>query len=257
MDELGVSSGQVTTAMDELGVSSEELRDQQIKLANTPIVPDDLPTALQSVGDASNQAAEQFQQVAEKLASLNFQQPTQITSGGSETSDIVQRILEATSTAGEAVALRGTVAGQPQVAAAGAAITTVADVALRLKENIEASQQSASDLQQQLQQMSSPAQQSPTPQTADMSAVNTALSEISQKLGEVSQRAGEIANSANKPPQQNINVSPNINVNLGGAYVFDESMKAQLTDDITREVTDAITSAVQKATSQANYGYGN
>ena len=91
----------------------------------------------------------------------------------------------------------------------------------------------------------------------DISTVNAELAEISQKLGEVSQRAGEIAQSASKPPNINISPNNNVNIDLGGAYVFDESMKAQLVDEITREVTDAITSAVQKATTQANYSYGN
>lgn len=56
---------------------------------------------------------------------------------------------------------------------------------------------------------------------------------------------------------QTITIAPNVNIDLGGAYVFDDSMKAQLTDDITREVANAVTDAVSKATSQVDYGYGN
>lgn len=57
--------------------------------------------------------------------------------------------------------------------------------------------------------------------------------------------------------EQNINVAPNINIDLGGAYVFDESMKRSLTDDITREVADGVTTAVQRATSNQSYSYAS
>ena len=258
------STGQVTASMDELITSSEQLRDQAIKTANTPIVPENLPDALNSVGDAGNQAAEKFQQasdtlesVKEKLASIEFQTPQQAQpqpQSNDDTSDIATRALDATSTLGEAIALAGTAKGDPRVALVGAGIQTFADVIQRLRENIEASNQSATDLNQQIQQS---AQSLPQSQPADMSGINSAIDAISQKLDNISQRAGEIAQSASKPPQQNINVSPNINVNLGGAYVFDDSMKQQLTDDITSQVANAVTDAVQKATSQANYGYGN
>lgn len=91
----------------------------------------------------------------------------------------------------------------------------------------------------------------------DFSAISNSLASASQRLADVSQHAGEIVQNVNKP--QNINISPNISVNidLGGAYVFDDNMKAQLTDDITKEVANAVTDAVSKATSQVDYGYGN
>lgn len=67
----------------------------------------------------------------------------------------------------------------------------------------------------------------------------------------------ETTEQTRQQPQITNNISPNINIDLGGAYVFDDSMKQQLTDDITEEVANAVKSAVQSATSQANYGYGN
>ena len=262
IENLINSTGQVTASMDELITSSEQLRDQAIKTANTPIVPESLPNDLMSVGNAGNQAAEKFQQVSdtlesvnEKLANLEFQPPQQPQAqSNNDTSDIAGRALDATSTLGEAIALAGTAKGDPRVALVGAGIQTFADVIQRLRENIEASNQSATDLNQQIQQS---AQSLPQSQTADMTGINSALSDMSQKLADISQRASEIANSSSKPPQQNINVSPNINIDLGGAYVFDDSMKQQLTDDITSQVASAITDAVNKATSQVNYGYGN
>lgn len=57
-----------------------------------------------------------------------------------------------------------------------------------------------------------------------------------------------------QPPQ--ITVAPNNNVDLGGAYVFDNTMKKSLVDDITSEIVNNITDAVRQATSTSSYGYG-
>ena len=59
----------------------------------------------------------------------------------------------------------------------------------------------------------------------------------------------------NRQPAQ-VNVSPSISNNLGGAYVFDNAMRKALVDDITSRIVDEITSAVRQATSQANFSYG-
>jgi hypothetical protein len=56
-----------------------------------------------------------------------------------------------------------------------------------------------------------------------------------------------------QPPQ--ITVSPNNNINLGGAYVFDNAMKKSLVDDITTRIVREITNAVQQATSRSSYGF--
>ena len=97
-----------------------------------------------------------------------------------------------------------------------------------------------------------------------MQAIADQTSQMVQALGAVSQAMAESAraltesrDSQNQRSAPNINVSPTNNINLGGAYVFDNSMKRQLTDDIAGEVASAVTSAVQSATQQANYGYGN
>ncbi|WP_037377054.1 hypothetical protein [Selenomonas sp. AB3002] len=78
--------------------------------------------------------------------------------------------------------------------------------------------------------------------------------EIPQMNNNLQQILGAIQQKSN-PPQ--INVNPSINVNLGGAYVFDNAMKKQLTDDITRDVANGVTSAVEQATSRLNTSYGN
>lgn len=91
---------------------------------------------------------------------------------------------------------------------------------------------------------------------------NSVFSQMTQELSTLSQTAGNIAQNVSaiqkqrqQPPQ--ITVSPNISIDLGGAYVFDNQLKNQLTDDIASEVADAVKSAVETATTQASYGYGN
>lgn len=54
-----------------------------------------------------------------------------------------------------------------------------------------------------------------------------------------------------------LNIAPTINIDLGGAYVFDDQMKNQLTDDITESVTNAITDTFNKEVRSTSYNYGN
>lgn len=79
--------------------------------------------------------------------------------------------------------------------------------------------------------------------------------EVAQVNSNLSAILGEVQQNGNKPPT--ITVNPTINVNLGGAYVFDNDMKQRLTDDITANVANGVTSAVQEATNRINTGYGN
>jgi len=81
------------------------------------------------------------------------------------------------------------------------------------------------------------------------------LSTLSQTVGNIAQNVSTIQQQRQQPPQ--ITVSPNISIDLGGAYVFDNQLKNQLTNDIASEVADAVKSAVETATTQAGYGYGN
>lgn len=94
-------------------------------------------------------------------------------------------------------------------------------------------------------------------QAAKINAAMLSLSGMAQTAAQMAQKFNISQAQAQQKIQQNITVSPTINVDLGGAYVFDDEMKQQLTDDITAEVANAVTSAVQDATSKANYGYGN
>ena len=82
--------------------------------------------------------------------------------------------------------------------------------------------------------------------------INSQVPEVNANLSEI---LGAIEQKGQNPPE--INVNPSINVNLGGAYVFDNAMKQRLTDDITNNVANAVTSAVNEATSRINTGFGN
>lgn len=89
----------------------------------------------------------------------------------------------------------------------------------------------------------------------DLASLNfggDAFNHMTQELIALTQIAGNIAQSVSAIQQQkqppNITVSPNINIDLGGAYVFDDTMKINLTEDIAGEVADAVKSAVESAT---------
>lgn len=81
--------------------------------------------------------------------------------------------------------------------------------------------------------------------------INTGVPEINSNLSQI---LGAIQNKAQNPPQ--VNVSPVINVDLGGAYVFDNRMKKELTDDITTNVANSVSQAAKQAFAETNYSYG-
>jgi len=80
-------------------------------------------------------------------------------------------------------------------------------------------------------------------------------SEVPQVNANLQQILGAIQQQDKTPPP--INVNPTINVDLGGAYVFDNAMRKQLTDDITNDVARGVTSAVEQATSRINASFAN
>ena len=85
------------------------------------------------------------------------------------------------------------------------------------------------------------------------------FSEMTQQLTELTQAAGAIAQEVTQKQQSrdiNVNIG-GISINLAGGYVFDNDMKARLTDDITSEVANAVKSAVEQGISQTSYSYAN
>ena len=100
------------------------------------------------------------------------------------------------------------------------------------------------------------------PNVAEMTAAVTDLNRtLYEKISEMTASFGEMAQGINDTynQRQTTTVAPvvNLNIDLGGAYVFDNSMKQQLVDDITTDVANAVTDAVKNAAGQASYGYGN
>ena len=105
--------------------------------------------------------------------------------------------------------------------------------------------------------------------SADLSEVTSAVSEsgaqmtglleqINGSVPEINSNLSQILGAIqNKETARQINVNPTINVDLGGAYVFDDNMKKKLTDDITNDVANAVTTAVKNATNSINTGFGN
>lgn len=82
-----------------------------------------------------------------------------------------------------------------------------------------------------------------------------AFATLAERFADVSQQMSNVAQSVQQRQPQPISLAPTINVDLGGAYVFDDKMKSQLTDDIVSEVSTAIKDAVEDATSREDYGY--
>ena len=86
--------------------------------------------------------------------------------------------------------------------------------------------------------------------TSLLGQINTGVPEINSNLSQI---LGAIQNKQTAP---NVNVSPTITVKLDGAYVFDNRMKEQLTNDITTNVANAVSSAAKQAFAETNYSYG-
>ena len=65
--------------------------------------------------------------------------------------------------------------------------------------------------------------------------------------------------SNREPPK--VEISPNMDIDLGGAYVFDDRLKSELVNDITSNIVSKITEAVERATASISrsggYGFGS
>ena len=88
----------------------------------------------------------------------------------------------------------------------------------------------------------------------EFSALPERFSQITADYGD---RAQEVNRSISERQAPQINQTISLNIDLGGAYVFDNELKAKLTDDIVTEVANAIRDAVQSEVGTTNYSYGN
>ena len=81
---------------------------------------------------------------------------------------------------------------------------------------------------------------------------------IVQPLNTISQLIEKIISALSNREPPKIEISPNMDIDLGGAYVFDDNLKTELVNDITSNIVTRITEAVQSATasSSRNRGYG-
>lgn len=86
-------------------------------------------------------------------------------------------------------------------------------------------------------------------ETISFETVITPLNSINALVGNI------LTALTNRQPPQ-ITVAPNNSIDLGGAYVFDNALKQELVNDITKSIVDEVTAAVKQATSQSNYNYG-
>ena len=86
-------------------------------------------------------------------------------------------------------------------------------------------------------------------ETISFETVITPLNSINALVGNI------LTALTNRQPPQ-ITVAPNNSINLGGAYVFDNALKQELVNDITKRIVDEVTAAVKQATSQSSYNYG-
>ena len=89
----------------------------------------------------------------------------------------------------------------------------------------------------------------------DITPITKDLSALTQSVGAIAADLKAIQQQKAAPPV--INVNPTIHIDLAGGYVFDNAMKAELTDDITENVVNGITDAVTKAQMQSNFGFNN
>ena len=86
------------------------------------------------------------------------------------------------------------------------------------------------------------------------------LDKITSQIADITSYLGNIAKdaAARQAKPKTITLAPSINlkVDLGGAYVFDDRMKAKLTDDVTTEIVNQINEALTRATNNLNTYFG-
>lgn len=82
-----------------------------------------------------------------------------------------------------------------------------------------------------------------------------AFESVVTPLNNITGLVNQIVEALNNREPPSVTVSPNLDIDLGGAYVFDNTMKQTLVNEITNEIVTAITDAVQQATSTTNFGY--
>ncbi len=236
---------QTTAAQENITANDTANKALNDALSNLATHSENVATALQSTADI-------ILEVNDKLANFNVNTASQQdSSGGMSNMDVAKLSADIVSNIGEVVALAGAATGNPLVALGGGVVSFMGNVGSNIFDNLGGD---------------SPFNNAGGTGNTDnypniTEAIQSFQTEMSSLLGELSQTTSNISANVEQFTQKdttppNITVSPNINIDLGGAYVFDNAMKKQLTDDITTEVANAIKNAVQSAVNSNDYGYG-
>lgn len=236
---------QTTAAQENITANDTANKALNDALSNLATHSENVATALQSTADI-------ILEVNDKLANFNVNTASQQdSSGGMSNMDVAKLSADIVSNIGEGVALAGAATGNPLVALGGGVVSFMGNVGSNIFDNLGGD---------------SPFNNAGGTGNTDnypniTEAIQSFQTEMSSLLGELSQTTSNISANVEQFTQKdttppNVTVSPNININLGGAYVFDNAMKKQLTDDITTEVANSIKNAVQSAVNSNDYGYG-
>lgn len=200
------------------------------------------------IEDAGNELARALRETAKKIeesgGNLSLQAMSQQADSliDNDKAQIAKNVFDMLEVGGGAVAVGGGATLNPIVAAGGGIAALLGTIGNKALEHMD-----IPDNVQNFQNDFNPTQSLPPEFSQTLSDLLTATQGIAENVQQI----------ASKEPAQNITVSPNINIDLGGAYVFDNELKAKLTDDIVTEVANAIRDAVQSEVSNTNYGYGN
>ena len=122
-------------------------------------------------------------------------------------------------------------------------------------------EKSSADTELNLSEILSPLQQLDSPLSSIVNAVTEKQFEfptdvIVQPLNNIANLIDKIFSALSNREPPKIEISPSMDIDLGGAYVFDDRLKGELVNDITSNIVSRITEAVERATSQRSGSYG-
>lgn len=284
LDGIITANEEISTAFNQTAEASDEVKERFSQIAQVEIEPVNsqllsFKDGLQSAEDESknfadilNNSVATINEFREKILGMEFTPQNSVSQGKPEEFDKLGAAFDATSVAGTLMTLASFI---PALAPAATALRMAGLMTNSLgeiggKANDWFGQPSSDSVQNVAanpvsSEWTNRIQQLIESQSTSISEMSTTVKEINQHLPptatEIAQAASNMAKSLEniekQGTSQNITVSPNINVDLGGAYVFDNNMKDQLTEDITNRVAEAVKSAVQQATNNRSYGYAS
>lgn len=257
-DKFGI----LTEATSELSNAQEELK-KAIDIINGDELAQSYIESIDKITDAQSNFAETvktegdtlaqaLQETAKKIQSVHIAESYQAADNdGFFNQSNAKTAADIVGTIGEGLALAGTAMVPAHPAAGGAlalgggAIAFLGNTASKWFDSDDAP--SAGQIQ------------TPTDNADITAAIKDVQNALSKDIGAllkatsaIGQHVEQIASRENV-----VNVSPTINIDLGGAYVFDDAMKAELTEDITDNVTNAVKDVFNSEVRSSSYGFGN